>query len=340
MKDSVEVDFEDIVKMEKIYKAWKDFSTGKRDKKDVQLFEAHLEDELVALQQDLAQRRYVHGAYERFIVHDPKRRVIHKATVRDRVVHRLMYNALMPDFHNRWLDCSFSCRPGFGHHKSIEAVRKALKKTTQNWSRECWTLKVDVKRFFDSVDHAVLYSLLKRRVNDSGLCELLRQIIGSFSTDYGRGLPIGNLTSQLFANVYLHELDWHVKHAWKCRWYSRYADDMLFLCGSKEEAIARLDVVSRFLETRLRLALHPNKIILRKSSWGIDWLGHVILPGHEVLRPSTRRRMMRKVASMQGQEHGGIRASLASYNGLLQGTARRAIDEELLQLAALDRASP
>lgn len=340
MKDVLGSGFEDIVTLENVFKAWKDFSTGKRDKKDVQIFEAHLEDELIDLQQDLERRHYVHGAYERFIVHEPKRRVIHKATVRDRVVHRLLYNALMPDFHNRWLDCSFSCRPGFGQHKSIEAVRKALKQATQNWSRECWVLKVDVRRFFDSVDHEVLCALLERRTHDLDTRKLLRQVVESFSTAHGCGLPIGNLTSQLFANVYLHELDWHVKHACKCRWYSRYADDMLFLCGSKEEVIARLDVVSRFLETRLRLALHPNKIILRKSSWGIDWLGHVILPGHEVLRPSTRRRMMRKVASMQGQEHGGIRASLASYNGLLQGTARRAIDEELLQLAALDRASP
>lgn len=339
MKEFVLVNFEDIVSLEMIYQAWVDFSTGKRDKKDVQQFEAHLEDELVALQQDLVSGHFVHNKYERFIMHEPKRRTIHKATVRDRVVHRLLYNALLPDFHKRWLSCSFSCRPGFGQHRSINAVQKSLRRATQNWSHECWTLKVDVKRFFDTVDHEILFTLLEQRISDHGMRAILHQVIDSFYTTHGRGLPIGNLTSQLFANVYLHEIDWHVKQIWKHKQYFRYADDMLFLCESKTEAFTLLNDVKIFLETNLRLTLHPDKITIRKSSWGIDWLGRVLLPGHDVLRPSTRRRMIRKVIAMQGSNHGDIRASLASYNGLLKGVARYSIDKELLQIYALDRIS-
>ncbi len=325
--------------MEKLFKAWKDFSTGKREKKDVQLFESRLEDELCHLFNDLLSGTYHHGSYERFIVNDPKRRVIHKATVRDRVVHRLLYNTLLPIFHRQWLGCSFSCRPGFGQHKSMEAVRRGLRKITQNDAHFCWILKCDIRKFFDSIDHRILISLLDRKITDPAIKFLLKQIIESFSTVHQTGLPIGNLTSQVFANVYLHELDWYMKQTLKHHFYFRYADDFLFLCHTQEEAEILLQYVEKFLRKQLRLDLHPRKVILRKRSWGIDWLGHVMLPGHEVLRPTARRGMMRKVKSI-GHDSQRMRLSLASYHGCLKGTARRRIDQELLQIASLERAEP
>lgn len=305
--------FEDIIMLELLHKAWQDFSTGKRNKKDVM-------------------------NYERFFVQDPKRRVIHKATVRDRVVHRLVYNALLPVFHPRWLDCSYSCRPGFGQHRSFIALRESLQKASRNGTRDVWTLKCDVKKFFDSVDHEILLSLLKRRVPDIYWQQVLRKIIKSFSVKEGKGLPIGNLTSQLFANVYLHELDWYVKHQLKQHWYFRYADDILLLCQSRPQAERLLEKIRDFLSHRLCLALHPQKSIFRKSSGGIDWLGRVFLPGYELLRPSTRRRMMRNIEmKAQSDNSVGLRSSLTSYHGLFEGTARRKIDAEFLQTFALTR---
>ncbi|MBI5369575.1 group II intron reverse transcriptase domain-containing protein [Candidatus Uhrbacteria bacterium] len=314
--------FEDIIKIENVYQAWLDFSKGKMKKQDVQFFAANLEDELISIWRDLSTGSYVHESYSRFIVHDPKRRVIHKAAVRDRIVHRLVYNTLFPAFHCRWLDCSFSCRPGLGQHRSIHAVHRALRQATKNWSRECWVLKCDVQKFFDSVDHTILFSLLSRNVYDCRLSALLKVIIESYSTQAGRGLPIGNLTSQLFANVYLHELDRHIKHDLKLRHYVRYADDFLAICQTKKDATDLIVPIASCLENKLKLRLHPKKIIIRKTSWGIDWLGHVLFSDHQVLRPSTRQRMMRHIHSHD---------TLASYNGLLIGTARRELDKRLLQ---------
>ncbi len=328
--------FEEAITIENIYDAWIDFSAGKQKKEDVMVFESNLENELVSIANDLQTGRYTHSPYSRFVVHDPKRRIVHKATVRDRVVHRILYNSLMPVFHPRWLNCSFSCRPGFGQHRSVEAVRMGLRQATRNRTRECFTLKVDVKRYFDSMDHGILLSLLSRRVTDDRWMHLLDTIIGSFCVDQGTGVPIGNLTSQLFANVYLHELDWFVKHELRHHWYYRYADDMLFLCETKDEIKRVLTAIGTFLSSRLSVHLHPNKTIIRKNSWGVDWLGRVLLPGHEVLRPSTQRRMLRRVdeCAVKDDSH-RLFASLASFNGLLNGTARRKLDERLLQTMAL-----
>ncbi len=330
--------FEKMLTLGQLYQAWKDFSAGKEKKTDIMRFAINVEDELLSLLYDLQSGEYRHAAYERFVVHDPRRRVIHKASVRDRVVHRLVYNELLPELHARWLDCSFSCRPGFGQRRSIAAAQKGLRQATQNWSRECWVLKLDVKKFFDSVDHDVLRKLLFRHVADPSIQWLLTVIIESFSTCAGKGLSIGNLTSQLFANVYLHELDWFAKHGLKQRWYYRYADDILFLCDSHEEADGILDHVRLFLLDRLCLTLHPGKIHQRKSTWGIDWLGRVLLPGYAVLRPTTRRRIIKRVErSVLLDDIDGVRRSVASYNGLLIGTARRALDQKLLQDIALLR---
>jgi retron-type reverse transcriptase len=226
-----------------VHRAWLDFSAGKRQKTDVIAFAGNIEDELCSLVYELRNETYVHGSYERFIVYDPKRRVIHKASVRDRIVHRFLYNALLPEFHRRWLGCSYSCRPGFGQHRSIADVRAALRQVETVGRGICWILKCDVRKFFDSVHHETLLELLCAHISDPRLCWLLELVVESFATQPGVGLPIGNLTSQLFANVYMHELDWFAKQTLGLRWYFRYADDMLVLHPDKEyvlEAVAQM----------------------------------------------------------------------------------------------------
>lgn len=332
MKGSCTISFDDIVTLNNVYDAWIDFSTGKKKRRDLQAFALRIEDELLELTEHLQTNAYQHGGYERFVVHDPVRRVIHKATVRDRVVHRLLYNALLPPFHRRWMDCSYSCRPGFGQHKSIASFERMLRQATQNGTRDVWVLKCDVRKFFDSINHRILMERLSFCISDHRIIELLRHVVDSYETRMGYGLPIGNLTSQMFANVYLHELDRFAKHILRCRWYARYADDAVFLCLSQKEAANILGSVADYLKDELFLYLHPNKIVLREDAWGADWLGRVLMPGYQVLRPSTRRRMMRRVDQVVfNGDAACLDAVLASYNGLLVGTARRSIDSELLQ---------
>jgi len=327
--------FENMVTMEGLYRAWMDFSTDKRTKKDVMAFGANIEDELLMLYEDLIHDGYRHGPYERFVVNDPKKRVIHKATVRDRVVHRLVYNMLLPVFHLRWLDCSYSCRPGFGQHRSIADVQKGIQQATRDQSQVCWILKCDVRKFFDSIDQPILLRLLFLRIRDERARALLTEIVRSFSVIPNKGLPIGNLTSQFFANVYMHELDWHIKHVVKVRRYYRYADDVLFVCDSFEQANVYHKEIERFLRMRLCLFLHPNKVIIRKHTWGIDWLGKVILPDYLLLRPKTQKRMMHKIRELVKKgDTKKLRSSVGSYHGLLIGTARRSVDRVLLQQVA------
>src|SRR3989338_3495637 len=307
---------------------------------NIKRFKAHLEDELYNLYRDLRGGSYKHGSYIRSIVHEPKRRIIHAAGVRDRVVHRMLYNYLLPIFDPRWLACSFSCRPGFGQHTSVDRVAPALRQATYNYNRVCVAIKCDVKKFFDHINHEILFRLLCRRVRSAPFQLLLWQVIDSFCAGAkDRGVPIGNLTSQIFANVYLHELDCYAKRAIKVGGYFRYADDILIIALDAKEARRRVEELGQFLHTRLRLELHPDKTIMRKSYWGIDWLGQVLLPGYRVLRPVTRRRMMKRidegVAYAENSEK--VRGMLASYHGLMKPTAHRRLQEIIMQKVALRR---
>ena len=316
-----------------------DFSRGKKYKKDVIQFAANLEDNLCSLHYDLSAHKYTHGGYARFMVHDPKARVIHKAVVRDRVVHRLLYNYLLPRFNKIWLDCSFSCRPGFGQYKSISAVESALNKATRNYTKICWAVKCDVKKFFNNIDHEVLRRLLARQVRDKKMTDLLDKIIESFSSFSNKGIPIGNHTSQVFANVYLHELDLFVKHHLKKRYYFRYADDFICSTESLAEAKSFVERAGDFIKNVLCLEIHPQKIIIRQSNWGIDWLGQVFLPGYKVLRPSTRRRVVKKIACaaryLSGSEK--LYGMLSSYNGLLRPVASKSVNNIICQTVAFYR---
>lgn len=329
--------WEEFISLENIYAAWKNFVRGKGNKRGVIEFEADLENQLYRLHLELRGGCYRHGGYERFLVYDPKKRVIHKASVRDRLVHRLLYDYLLTVFDRQWLACSFSCRPGFGQFRSIAAVEKALRKITHNYTRTAWVVKCDIKKFFDHIDQAILYRLLCRRVNNANILALLSQVIGSFSVTPGCGIPIGNLTSQIFANVYLHGLDLFAKHQLKKRHYFRYADDALCAVTDKGEAEQFIESIRGYAGKALRLKLHPRKTIIRSAGWGIDWLGEVLLPGYKVLRPSTRRWLVKKIAGAVslGVDSRTITGMMASYRGLLQPVASKQIDTAVRQTVAL-----
>lgn len=312
--------FEDITSVENLLAAWREFLRGKRGKLDVQEFGLHLMDNIFLLHRALANRTYRHGGYSSFKVNDPKPRDIHKASVRDRLLHHAVYRILYPYFDPKFIADSFSCRIGKGTHRALARFRTFSRKTSKNNTKQCWILKCDVRKFFASIDHDIILHILSSHIGDGDVMRLLEAIIRSFENlpNSGKGLPLGNLTSQLFANVYMNELDQFVKHDLKVRYYIRYADDFVIFSDSRERLRYTADSLRAFLHDRLQLRLHEDKIAIRTVGSGVDFLGWVHFPDHRVLRRATKRRMVKRLTENPKPE------TLNSYRGLLKhGNARK-----------------
>lgn len=301
----------DISALENLLAAWREFEPGKRSKPDVQLFALRLFDHLQELSEDLAAGTYVHGPYQRFIVSDPKTRIIHKTCVRDRVLHRAVYRLLYPFFERTFISDSFSCRIGRGTHRALARFNVLARKSSHNHTHTLWVLKADIKKFFASINHDVLLSRLSNYIPDPVLMNLLRTIVRSFETAPGQGLPLGNLTSQLFCNIYMNRFDQFVKHKLKVPYYIRYADDFVLLSHDKKWLERQINPIRTYLREKLKLEIHPDKIWLKTLASGADFLGWVHFPYHRVLRKSTKLRVQRAMSTANNQ-------TLRSYLGLLQ----------------------
>ncbi len=190
--------YNDIISLENLLEAWKEFINGKRGRVDVQLFEWDLMKNILALHSDLTTRSYKHSPYHAFNISDPKPRNIHKATVRDRLLHHAIYRALYPFFNKTFIADSYSCRRGRGTHKALNRFRSFGCRTSKNQTKTCWVLKCDIRKFFASVDHEVLIEIIKSYISDHDIIWLISEVVGSFhSTKEKVGLPLGNLTGQL-----------------------------------------------------------------------------------------------------------------------------------------------
>lgn len=269
---------------------------GKRKKVDVQAFERHLMHNILDLHRDLRAGTYQHGGYTHFKISDPKPRDIHKASVRDRLVHHALYRQLYPLFDRIFITDSYSCREGKGTHKAIHRFRAFAYKVSKNDTKTCWVLKCDIRKFFASIDHLVLLNLLREHIADVRIISLLSNIIGSFNSGTPcKGLPLGNLTSQLLVNIYMNEFDQFVKRSLKIKHYIRYADDFVILSNDKNYLTALVPYVELFLREELKLELHPNKLFLKTLASGVDFLGWVHFTNHRVLRTAIKRRMLRRI---------------------------------------------
>lgn len=286
---------------------------GKRRRKDVVFFSFHLMDSIFSLHNDLLHKTYRHGPYQAFKINDPKPRDIHKAEVRDRLLHHAIYRVLYPYFDRTFIFDSFSCRRGKGTHHAIDRFRTFGRIVSHNYTRTAWVLKCDVRKFFANIDHGILKNILRKRF-DGDVLWLLGQVIDSFCTGGKRniGLPLGNLTSQLFVNIYMNEFDHFVKRTLKVKYYIRYADDFVILSRDKKYLTNILPKLSFFLRTRLKLSSHPKKVSIATLASGIDFLGWIHFPYHRVLRTSTKRRMFARLLRKPTDE------TRASYKGLLQ----------------------
>mgnify|MGYP001586686382 FL=1 len=267
--------FEEIISMENLLEAWREFLRGKRGRADVQEFSLLLMDNLFVLHRNLANRTYRHGVYQAFNISDPKPRNIHKASVRDRLLHHAIYRVLYPYFDRKFIADSFSCRIGKGTHKALARFRTFAYKASSNNTKTCWILKCDIQKFFASIDHNILKMILAKHIADRDILWLLGQVIDSFSSVAGQdvGLPLSNLTSQLLVNIYMNEFDQFVKHKLKARYYIRYADDFVVFSRDKRWLERVLPRIRDFLRGELQLELHPDKISIKTLASGVDFLG-------------------------------------------------------------------
>lgn len=313
----MDINYGNIISIENIFQAWSEFKKGKKNRADVQVFERNLEDNLFNLHLKLKNKTYIHGKYQAFVVHDPKRRQIHKAGVSDRVVHHLLYKYLYSLFDKNFIHDSYSCRLNKGTHRGVDRLEKFTRIVSKNYTKDCWALKLDIKKFFASLDQPILLDLLKQNIKDQDILWLISQVISSFNSDQGieKGIPLGNLTSQVFANVYLNELDQFINHQLRVKYYLRYADDFIALTSSKNDLNQFIQPIKDFLETNLKLELHPDKIIMRKLHWGIDFLGYIVLPHYMLPRTKTKKRIFKKLKSKISSSN--FNQSFQSYLGYL-----------------------
>lgn len=312
--------YDNIISVENLLAAWREFLRGKKNKLDVQPFQYRLMDNILALHQELKDGSYRHGSYHHFRISDPKPRDIHKAAVRDRLVHHAIHRILYPFFDRTFIADSYSCRINKGTHKALNRFRTCAYQVSKNHTRTCWVLKCDIRKFFASIDQQILFNILSHYIHDEPTQALIVEIVQSFhSTAPGKGLPLGNLTSQLLVNIYMNEFDQFAKHRLKAKHYIRYADDFVILTYSRSHLEYVLPQIQAFLGSRLKLELHPNKVFISTIASGVDFLGWVHFPDHRVLRTTTKRRVLRNCAG-RGTEDPVVR----SYRGLCGwGNAKR-----------------
>ncbi len=309
-------------------------------KLDVLRFEKNLEQNIFQLHRDLRDKMYRHGGYTSFYISDPKLRHIHKATVRDRILHHAVFKVLNPIFESTYIHNSFSCRVGKGNHKGVKALAHILRQASKNNTQTCFVLKCDIRKFFDSINHNILIELIQGKIKDKNTMNLLREILTSFANEqpnlFGiKGVPIGNLTSQLFANIYMNGLDQFIRHNLKVKYYARYTDDFVIVSGDENYLEKLLPPIQLFLREKLKLELHPSKVSIRKYRQGIDFLGYVALPHHIALRTKTKKRMMWKLRNKMAEYKNStiskstLLATFQSYLGVLSHADSHKFSESL-----------
>ena len=300
--------FNDITSFENILISWKEFLNGKRKRQDVAEFALQFMDNILALRKDLADKTYRHGGYQAFKVTDPKVRDIHKASVRDRLLHHAIYRVMYPFFDQKFIFDSYSCRLNKGTHRAMDRFRDFALKVSKNNTRTVWVLKCDIRKFFANIDHQILKDTLAKFIDDQDVLWLLGEIIDSFET----GLPLGNLTSQLLVNIYMNEFDQFAKRELKARYYIRYADDFVILSEDKSLLEELLVKIGKYLGDKLKLELHPDKVDIKTLASGVDFLGWVHFGDHRVLRKSTEKRIFRQIIENPKNE------TYQSYLGILE----------------------
>ncbi len=298
--------------MENLLLAFHNASNGKRKRDEVKRFEADLDANLRQLQAELTTRTYTTSSYEVFVKYEPKRREIYKLPFRDRVVQWAIMQVLEPVWTPQFTSNTQACIRGRGIHSLLRQLRTDLRRDPDG-TRYC--LKIDVRKFYPSIDHGILKQVIRRKLKDPDVLWLLDGIIDSAS-----GVPIGNYISQYFANLYLSELDHLLKEDVGVRYYYRYADDIVLLSDSKEYLSGVLVYINHYLNESRLLTLKSNFQIYPVESRGIDFVGYVTYHTHCLARKRNKQGLCRELAALRkkGLPDEEIRLRVASRMGFMK----------------------
>lgn len=350
----MELEFEEVVN------SYFDCRKNKRNTVNAQAFEFNLEKNLFNLYQDLISGRYQISRSIAFVVEQPKVREIWAGTFRDRIVHHIIYNRLAPRFYPSFIRNSFACIPERGVLDGSNRLHAGMRSISKNWQKSSYYLQGDVRNFFISIDKNILFSLLEPHIVEPWLMDLTRQIVfhdprencimkskpdafnrvpkhkSLLNAGPNKGLPIGNLTSQFFANVYLNELDQFAKHNLKAKYYYRYVDDFVILNDSSAILNGQFEDIQNFLKNNLALDLHPFKKRIAPLYMGIDFIGYVHKPFYRGLRKRTARKMVSLVHQWKKNPQGledqaliRLRDSLNSYYGVCKWAMTYALRKKI-----------
>ena len=297
--------YEKVYSTENLLYAFMKARKGKSKKNYVVNFELDLERNIAMLQRDLRLKIYYPSRLRKFIIRDPKTRTIHSSIFRDRIVHHAVINIIQPFYENIFIYDSFASRKKKGSHlavkrfelfiKKVSSNGKKIKKHFNNNSVRGYVLKADIKHYFATIDQEILLNILRKKIKDEDFIKLVEIILNKFDTKTkGKGLPLGNYTSQFFANVYLNHLDYFVKHKLKAKYYIRYVDDFVILHKDKETLNNYRDKIEKYLGF-LKLELHQEKSEIHALRNGITFLGYRIFYHYRLLRKRNIRYFKRKL---------------------------------------------
>lgn len=306
--------FEEMFTFEALVEANRQARKGKRFRPEVLRFTDDLEGNLLQIQKEILDGSYRVGDYRQFYVHEPTLRLVMALAYRDRIVQWAIYQKLFPFYDKTFIEDSYACRKGKGSHRAVNRLQYWLRQVDRKPGR-WYYLKLDISKYFYRVSHKQLKRILRRRIKDERLMELLERIIDCENTAFGlpagvspedcdpderiweTGMPIGNLTSQMFANIYLNELDQFCKHTLGTHYFIRYMDDIVILSDSKEQLHGWKDAIERFLRDELELELN-RKTTIRPISVGVDFVGYRLYATHRRLKRSTARKILRRFSGM------------------------------------------
>lgn len=298
--------FGKLCSLENLELAFKKARKHKTLKQYVQEFEKNLDENLKALQQELASKTYSPLPLKTFILRDPKTRRISVSDFRDRIVHHVICNVLEPIFEQYFIHDSYANRKGKGSLAALQRFDEFKRRVSRNGRLvanasddnvvQGFVLKADIKHYFDTVDHAKLLEVIGLRIADSDVLQLIRKIINNHASKApGKGMPLGNLTSQFFANIYLNELDHFVKQNLQAKYYIRYVDDFIILHHSKHQLQEWKERINDFLRQELLLELHPQKSSIHTLGKGVDFLGFKCFYYFRLLRKRNIRKMLKRL---------------------------------------------
>lgn len=313
MPRTIRNEFDKKLTYENLMKAHILSRKGKGYRNEIILFNLKQEEYIYWLYEKLKSGKYKHGGYTEFYVTQPKLRRIEKSKYLDRIVHRwIVDNFLKEYFEKSLIQTTYACIKNRGMHKACLDVQRTMKHCKNIW-QDYYILKMDVRKFFDNIDKDILYRILARKIQDYKLLKIIKQIV--YSSKGSKGQPIGNYTSQTFANIYLNEVDQYIKHKLKCKYYFRYMDDSIILLKTKDEAKQVLAKIENYLKNNLDLELN-NKTQIFKSKQGVNFCGYKINEYRLKLRDKGKQKLKKKVKKLTKEIKNGTMTSKEAYKYL------------------------